>query len=160
MKHGRSVVAGVDPGPDGVGHRGFAQVALAVALADALVDRGLQVAADQVHVLPDLQEHDGEAGVLAQGHVGVTGETGVLEQLSEDVLARLGLLAFGGLLEERHQIVPQIGAGLHGQLGHRLGYPGDVQFPHDRLPPFPPAMSAAARVSAQARGCVAANEGC
>ena len=62
-----------------------AQEPFRAAAADPLVHRRVQVAAGDVQVLSDLQEHDGEAGVLAERHAGFAGQFGVLEQLVEDV---------------------------------------------------------------------------
>ena len=53
------------------------------------------------------------------------GDLGVLQQLAEDVAARLGLLALDGRPEEGQHVVAQVVAGVHREIGHRardLGY--------------------------------------
>ena len=72
-----------------------------------------------MHVLAHLEEDDGEAGVLTQRHGLPPGDLGVLQQLAEDVAPGLGLLAFDGRTEERHHVVAQVVAGIHGEIGHR-----------------------------------------
>ena len=56
----------------------------------------LQVAADEAHVLPDLEKDHGDAGVLAEGAALALGDLRVLEQLVEDRAA--GAVAFEAAL--------------------------------------------------------------
>ena len=63
----RGVIAGVAPAQR-VGHDAFAQVAIGVAPAHALVDGGFK-AAINVHIRAQLHEHTGHAGVLTDGQV-------------------------------------------------------------------------------------------
>ena len=135
VQHGRGVVAGVLAGPDGIGHGRLAQIALAVALADALVDRRPRgLPPTRCTSWPISRKTTARPVSWQSGLFGVAGQVGVLEQLGEDVPARLGFFPLGRLLEEGHHVVTQIRAGVDGQLGHRLGDLGDVQLPHG-IPP-------------------------
>src|SRR5207244_4379063 len=77
-----------------------AEVAVHVALRTPSVDRVVKVSARHVHVLPDVDEHDGVPGVLAIRILALGGEILVLDQQVEDLAPDRGLLAFASALHE------------------------------------------------------------
>ena len=131
---GRGVVAGVPALEQGLGHTGFAQIAVHIAAAHAFVDGGFKIAARDVYLLPHLGKDHGQAGVLADGDVVPRGDVRVLQQLFQDV-APHGRRLFVQPLPER---VPDVGrqmtAGLHGQLGHRRANVLNGDFSHNNSP--------------------------
>ena len=68
---------------DGVANDRLAEVALLVALADALVDGVLDEAAGDADVLAPGDEDDGHAGVLTDGDALLAGDAGVVDEGGE-----------------------------------------------------------------------------
>src|SRR5665647_443965 len=100
---------------------GLAQVAVAVALAHALGDGVVEVAADEVHVLPHLGEEHGVAGVLADRHAVGGGDVGVLDELAEDLLAGRRLLGLPRRLQRVVDVPRQIVVGRDAHVLHGRG---------------------------------------
>ena len=109
---------------------GGAQVAFRVALPDPLVDRAGQRAADDVHVLPELDEDDGGAGVLAERQHLSLGDVDVLQDLDQHLLAQRRFLAVLRPLQPGDDIVGQEVRGRLAELGYLLGDPVDVDDAH------------------------------
>src|SRR6185503_14337537 len=132
VNHGGRVVAGVHP-VERRAHDGGAEVALPVALAHTLVDGLVEASPGHVHVLPQLEEADHEAGVLAVGDLPGAGQLRVLLQDLEH-------LAAGGralLLERTGEGAQHVGlervVRLHAELLDRVDDGGDVDLAHALL---------------------------
>ena len=78
---GGGVVPGVHPA-QGVGHDGFAQIALAIAPAHSLVDSLLEVALD-MYLLAQLHKDAGHARVLTDGQLSGAGQLHVVPQQAQ-----------------------------------------------------------------------------
>src|SRR5262245_59804585 len=144
VDHGRGVVAGVHAVEWRLHHR-RAQETLRVALAHALVDRVIEAAARDVHVLAQLDEADGHARVLAVGDALGPGDLRVLLQDLEDLAA--GGRALGGerSVEGAQHLAAEVPVGLHAELLDRVGDRGDVDVAHQPSPFAIWAMAALAR---------------
>ena len=103
----RGVVAGVRALAVRIGdHRGAQRivrmgVGAAHALVDHLLDAGPGV---PLHSHADLEEHDGDAGVLAHGAVPLGAHAGVDQDLGDRVLRGRRLLALVGLGQGPHEV--------------------------------------------------------
>ena len=75
----RGVVPRVLPVEEGITHDRAAQVPVDVALRHSSIDRLVQVAASDVDVLTQVQEHDGVSRVLAVGVLALAGDLLVLQ---------------------------------------------------------------------------------
>ena len=106
---------------------GLAQIAVAVALPHALVDGVVEVAADEVHVLPHFSEDHREAGVLADRHAVGGGDVGVLDELAEDFAPYGRLLGLPRPHEGVVDVLGQIVVGRDAQRLHGLGDRADVE---------------------------------
>ena len=67
-------------------HDGLAKVSLRIALRDAFIDSILQIPTRDMKILPDLQEHDGHARILAIRTILRTGDLRIPDDLVEHVL--------------------------------------------------------------------------
>ena len=120
MQNGGRVVPGVLAVEKRFGDAGLAQIAVHVAAAYAFIDGTGKVTARDVHVLSDIGEDDGEAGVLADRHFGSVSDGSIVEELLQDVFSNRGRLAFKMLSEAFDHIAGQVAAGLNGELRHRV----------------------------------------
>ena len=107
---GWRVVLRVGP-REGVAGR-FPEIAFAVAFFDPFVDGRLQIAPDNVDILPDLDEEDGKARVLADGGLLVPGNAGVFLELADDLLGHGGFVLLDGPVEGGQDILTQIAVGI------------------------------------------------
>ena len=78
MDDRRGIVAGVATA-DGVLHHGFAQKALGVALGHARMNGSFKIPVN-VHLLADLTEYAGHAGILTDGQTGIPGGVQIVAQ--------------------------------------------------------------------------------
>ena len=127
---GGRVVAGVFAFKERFRHRRLAQVALGVALGNALIDGVFKKTAGDVDVLTYFGEHHGEAGILTDGDTFLGGDARVLDELIQHVAAGGGKFAFSGLAHGRQRGFGQAAAGLHGQPRHGVAYEFDGNFSH------------------------------
>ena len=125
---GGGVVLCVHPA-QGITHDGLAQIALAVALADPLMDGRLELALD-VDLLAQLHEHAGHAGVLADGQIFFLRQPQVVPQKAQGLPGQGPGLALPGGVQGGHDVPGQSGVGLDAQLGHRLGDGGGPDGTH------------------------------
>ena len=102
---GGRVVAGVLAGREGPFDDRLSEVAFRVALGDAPVYRLLEAAAGNVHLLAELDEDDGGAGVLAERDHLLSGESGVFQDLLQDLAAEGRLLVIAGALEGGDDVI-------------------------------------------------------
>ena len=114
---GRRVVAGVAAIEERVAHDALAEAG--VALGHAAVHRVFQAAPENVHVLPQVREDDGLAGVLAAGSASRRGASGVLQQLAIDGPTPLGGLHLQPEAQRPQGVVGQVGASMEDQGRHR-----------------------------------------
>lgn len=126
----RGVVAGVAPGGEGPLDHRLAQVADVVGLAHPAVDRLLEGAADDVHVLADVGEDDDGAGVLAHRHAVALGDGDVLQELLEHLAPERGDLALASQGEGAADVLAQHVVGLEAEVSHRCGDLVDVNLAH------------------------------
>ena len=117
---GRGVVSRVEASGKRMGHHGFAQVALFIALPDALGDGSIEVAAGKVHVLADVEEDHGGAAVLAEGQAFGLRQLGVLQQPVEGLFPDGGTLALAGFFECRQHVFAKLKVSLLSQPGDGL----------------------------------------
>jgi hypothetical protein len=137
VQDGRRVVPGVAARLRRLLSDGLAQIAVAIAAAHALVDRLRECASDQMYVLADLGEHDGEAGVLADRHAVARRDVGVLHELAEDLAPYGRLLSRAGRDECVVHVARQVVVGRDAQLAHGRGDVLDGEVPdlaHVRTP--------------------------
>ena len=107
---GRRVVLRVGP-REGVAGR-LPEIAFAVAFFNPLVDGRLQIAADNVDILPDLDKEDGKARVLADGGLLVPGDAGVFLELADHLLGHGGFVLLDGPVEGGQDILTQVAVGV------------------------------------------------
>src|SRR5229473_4268103 len=129
VDHRRGIVAGVHL-VEGRAHDGGAEVALLVALAHALVDRVVEAAAGDVHVLPQLEEADHEAGVLAVRDLLGPGQLRVLLQDLEHLPPGRGALGLERAREGPQHVGLEGIVRLHAELLDRVDDRGDVDLAH------------------------------
>ena len=120
VDHRRGVVAGVDAGGKGVLDYGLAQVAFFVAPAHALGDGLVQIAADNVDILAQLDENDRQAAVLAEGHLLVAGDVGVFQNLVQHFAAHRRDFRLPVAAQRGQHILAQVVVALDTQPGNRF----------------------------------------
>src|SRR5258705_5795956 len=133
VDHRRRVVAGVHAVERRPHDRG-PQIALLVALAYALVDRVVEPAPRDVHVLAELDEAHDEAGVLAVRNAPGPGHLRVVLQDLKHLLA--GRRALGGqrAVEGAQHVGLELQVGAHAELLDRVDDGADVNVSHDAAP--------------------------
>ena len=89
----RGVIAGIDPAQR-VFHDGTAQQAVQISLADTAVDRILEGFPSEMDLLPDLDETDRHAGVLADGNIQLLSGVQIALQIPQNFLGKRIALAF------------------------------------------------------------------
>ena len=155
MDDGRSVVAGVAPA-DGILHHGFAQKSLGVAPGHARVDGGFKVALN-VHLLADLAEHAGHAGVLTNGQAGIPGGIQIVAQGFQCGFGDGPLFRFKGGAHRVFHIGGKPVVGLHAKAGHCFGDGLGTDLSHSRATPEARAACSTAEATAsRTRGSKAA----
>ena len=134
VDHGGGVVAGVDT-VQRIAHHALAQIAFAVALADTFVDGILNIAVD-MDFLTDLQEHAGNAGILADGHIFIVGDVVVfddpLQNLPGGGPGFCGMAALDAVLH----ILGQVAVCFDAQPLDHFRDPACGNLTHDKLPPY------------------------
>ena len=93
MDNCRGVIAGIDPAQR-VFHDGTAQQAVQISLADTAVDRILEGFPSEMDLLPDLDETDRHAGVLADGNIQLLSGVQIALQIPQNFLGKRIALAF------------------------------------------------------------------
>src|SRR4030095_3590886 len=133
VDHRRSCVARLHAVERRADDRG-AQVALFVALAHALVDRVVEAATRDVHVLAELDEAHDEPGVLAVRNAPVPGHLRVVLQDLQHLLA--GRRALGGQrpVEGAQHVGLELHVGTDAKLLDRVDDGADVDVSHDAAP--------------------------
>ena len=109
----RRVVAGVLPVEERIAHDRAAEVPVLVARRNARVDRVVEIAARDVDVLPELQEHHRVPGVLAVRILPLRRDVLVQQQLVEDLPADRRLLALARDPHQLHHLRRDLVADLH-----------------------------------------------
>src|SRR5713226_6262438 len=125
----RGIVAGVHA-VEGRAHDGGSEIAFPVALPHPLVDRAVEIAAGEVHVLPQLEEAHHEAGVLAVGDLLRPGQLRVLLQDLEHLPPGRGALLLEGSREGPQHVGLERVVRLHAELLDRVDDGGDVDLAH------------------------------
>ena len=136
MDDSRRVVLGVGPVKQRLRHGRLAQIIFHVSLGYSCMDGLVQPAADEMHVLADIDKYDRQSRVLADRHIFITGDIRILQQLSQDFLATGGRFTDSGFLKRFINILGQVTVRLFGQLGNRLRNLRHLKFSHI-LPFFP-----------------------
>jgi hypothetical protein len=122
MDHRWGVVAGIHPGRKRLGNHRLPQVALGVTLTYPFLDGGMKVSTANVSVLSHIEEDHRRPAVLAQWQLLLTGDTGILQELPEDVLTQGRFLGLLRLPERGKDIITQLEVSLLAEPGHNLGY--------------------------------------
>ena len=149
---GRGVVPGVYPA-EGVAHNGLAQIALAVAPANALVDSLLKIAVN-VDVLAQLHKNTGHPGVLADGQGPLLCHLQVVPQQVQRLFGQGPGLLLTGAVQGGGNVLGQMGVGFHAQTGHCVGDGPGGNGSHNGVPPL--SEISRARVSSRGRAAEAA----
>src|SRR6185503_6125747 len=109
------------------------QIAALRALANPGVNRLVKRAAYPVHVLSDLEEHDGHAAVLIDGHTLSGGDLVVAHQLLERPASKRRLLARDRHAKRVENVGGNVVVGLDDQPSDRVAEQGDVDIASHRL---------------------------
>ena len=84
MDHRGGVVVGVHP-PEGIPDDGAPEIPLQAGSADALVDRFLQAAAHQLHLLAQPDKQHSHSRILTDGDVQLPGGGKVFQHVRKDL---------------------------------------------------------------------------
>ncbi len=129
MDDGGRVVFRVGP-REGVAGR-LPEIAFPVSFFDPLVDGRLQIASDNVDILPDLDKKDGKARVLAYGGLLVPGDAGIFLELAHDLPGHGGFVPLDGPVEGSKHVNAQIAVGVDEEVADGLGNFCCLDFSHD-----------------------------
>ena len=137
MNHRWGVVAGIHPGCKRLSNHRLPQVSPGVALTYPFLDGGMKVSTANVSVLPHIKEDHRRPAVLAQWQVLLTGDTGILQELPEDVLTQGRFLGLLRLPERGKDILSQFEVSLLAEPGHNLGYCAGLYLSHIKVTSSP-----------------------
>ena len=120
MDNSRGVVLGVFA-DKGIAHHGFAQVALGIAAAHALVYCRLKGASHEVHILPYLDEYYRHAGILTDGDHILLCDIHILLKLLQYLATQRGFLFAGGGAENIFHIAGELIVYRYAHIAHGVG---------------------------------------
>jgi hypothetical protein len=110
------VVAGVPAVEQRVADDRTAEVPVAVALPNALVDRVVQVGSGDMHVLAEVEEDHGVPRVLAVRVLTFRGELLIADQQVEHLSSERRLLELAGSLDQPHHLFGDLVVDLDAQI--------------------------------------------
>ena len=135
MDNSRGVVLGVFADKR-IAHHGFAQVALGIAAAHALVYCRLKGAAHEVHILPYLDEYYRHAGILTDGDHILLGDIHILLQLLQYLATQRGFLFAGGGAKHVFHIAGELIVYRYAHIAHGVGDLFHIDLTHCFFLPF------------------------
>ena len=122
------VLSGVYP-PQGVGHNGFAEIALPVAPLDSCVDGLLKVPLN-MDLLAQLHKHTGHSRVLTDGELLLPGQLQIVPQQAQCLLSQGPRFLTAAPGQGGHDVGGELGVGPDTQPGHCVGDGGGRNGPH------------------------------
>ena len=136
VQHSRGVVAGV-AAANRVLNNGLSQIALVVTAAHALVYGFRKVAADEVHVLADLKEYAGHAGILADRNALVICNFKIFDDVVQNTLCDLAVFAGAARADGALYVLRQVLVCRDAQLLNNVCDLADFNFTHGSIHSFP-----------------------
>ena len=113
MNNSRSIVAGILAFENRVTYRGFTQIAFGIAFSYSGMHCFVQIAANEVYLLANLQENNSQTSILAQRHSLFFSQLKIFYQRSQNLAAKRRFLSIDGVFDFVHHLLRQIIAGIH-----------------------------------------------